>query len=372
MERNHLNCRQLARYMAGQSSRDEVESIRSWVNADEYNGQFLEEVQIIWDAAGTSSDQRACTNVDVDGDWESLKKRMRAADSGRRQIEDPAAGNGKCEASRNEQPSRTASNVRQMLRVAALVALLVGGAIIFDQFAETPAAEQAGEVSYQQITTDPGQRATVRLGDGTRVVLNVDSELRVPRAFDREIRRIELEGEAYFDVASDGDRPFRVESERATVTVLGTRFGMRAYANGQTRVVVEEGQVSMASAVSSGSTPVDLRGGHIGELTGDSAGIAVSQVNATDYLSWREGRLTFRETPLSEVMVTLERWYDIEGKFRDDSIRDRQLTASLTSKSLQDVLDVISVSLNVDYRIEGRTVVFTEPSATSADQAHIM
>lgn len=344
-----------------------------WAEAEDSRKQFLEDVQIIWDAAEEPADQDVKSKINVDRDWESLKKRMHAAESGGPQLERLARHNSrKFSGHRNGQQTRFSSTVRQALRVAAVVLVLVGGAVLFSQLTEAPIDEAPQEVAYQQISTDPGQRATVRLGDGSRVVLNVDSELRVPRTFDKGVREVTLEGEAYFDVADEADRPFIVESARATVEVLGTRFGVRAYADGQTRVVVEEGKVSVSPATSVSSSPVDLTAGQMGQLTGDFSRVYVSQVDAETFLSWREGRLTFRETPLSDVVATLERWYDIEGQFQEDAIRDLRLTASLMSQSLPDVLDVISMSLNIDYRIEGKTVIFSAPAEATSEQAHAM
>src|SRR6266516_2667529 len=150
-----------------------------------------------------------------------------------------------------------------LMRVAALVALLLGsGALWWSVTRHVPVAMRA-------FTTARGQRAEMRLADGTRILLSVDSKLRVPGDYGTAARDIYVDGEAYFEVTHDATKPFAVHAANALVRDLGTRFGIRAYpAERRVRVVVAEGKVTLRSvAAADTSTPVpELTAGDLGRL----------------------------------------------------------------------------------------------------------
>src|SRR2546425_7836217 len=154
-----------------------------------------------------------------------------------------------------------------LMRVAAMVALLLGsGALWWSVTRHKPAP-------MREFTTARGQRAEMRLADGTRILLSVDSKLRVPGDYGAAARDVYVDGEAYFEVTHDAAKPFAVHAANALVRDLGTRFGVRAYASEQrVRVVVAEGKVALRSigAVDTISTPV-LTPGDLGRLDASGA-----------------------------------------------------------------------------------------------------
>jgi transmembrane sensor len=152
-----------------------------------------------------------------------------------------------------------------------------------------------------------GGMATVPLSDGSTVTLNTNSEIRV--ALTPAARTITLNGEAFFEVAKDPGRPFIVDVGSARVTAVGTKFSVRR--DGQrVRVVVMEGHVRVEAKDAPSQPPATLEPGDVGDADRDGVLVLqkpVAQVEA-DYLSWRKGYITFRDTPLGEVIKELNRY----------------------------------------------------------------
>src|SRR5262249_18634375 len=155
------------------------------------------------------------------------------------------------------------------------------------------------------MATGRGQRATVQLADGSRVVLGVDSRIRYPRGFGKQGREIDLVGEAYFDVVHDARVPFRVRTPHGVSEDVGTRFAVRAYAGeSSARVVVEEGFVAVGHGVTLGA-------GDLARVTRQAAPHVVHGAPVARLLAWTHGQLNFVNTPLREVVADLRRWYDV-------------------------------------------------------------
>jgi ferric-dicitrate binding protein FerR (iron transport regulator) len=124
-------------------------------------------------------------------------------------------------------------------------------------------------------------------------------------------------------------------------------------------VAVTEGGVSVhpQRSQTEKKQSVTLQSGEIGWLSPADSTITTQMADVTPYIGWTEGRLVFENTPLSEVAVRLERWYNMEITTRDPALDSLRLTANLKSQSVRNVLDVISASLNIQYRIKKNTAV---------------
>lgn len=225
------------------------------------------------------------------------------------------------------------------------------------------------------FTTKAGQRATVELTDGTRVRLNVGSTLTLAKAFSKGQREVRLEGEAFFDVATDAAHPFRVHTEGAIIEVKGTAFGVRAYAaEGETQVAVTEGQVVLRStspppqgardtterdaAAAAEEEEAVLEPQHLGVVSRQRRPVVYRGVDLRPYLAWAEGRLVFEDASLAEVARQLERWYDLEVDVRVPPRSAGRFNATFEGEPLDVVLKTMVAALDVKYRREGRHVTF--------------
>ena len=164
---------------------------------------------------------------------------------------------------------------------------------------------------FSEIATRPGERKRVDLGDGSVVWLNAASRLQYPDRFDPAIREVALEGEAFFEVAKDADRPFVIRSGELKTTVLGTSFNIRAYKEDKTlSVAVVTGKVRVAAPDVQSEV----------QLIPDQQAVfdkkerrlnKNKQVSASGLASWRDGLFQFRNTTFSEVTAILQRSYNV-------------------------------------------------------------
>jgi len=199
----------------------------------------------------------------------------------------------------------------------------------------------------------------IRLSDGTSVLLNAESKLRLPQEFTSEARVVYLEGEAFFEVTSDPNAPFFVYAGDAVTQVLGTKFGVRAYPEDQAvQVVVVEGTVTLRTRTSSAHQEARITSHQRGVLRHDGQMIRFEVEDLSRYLGWTEGRLVFTETPLPAVLTTLERWYDIKCHLADSTVANRTLTASFQDEPLPEILAIVARALDLDYHRTDRVVVF--------------
>ena len=244
------------------------------------------------------------------------------------------------------------------LAAAAALLLVVGGTYIRKYSGWQSWAGRPEASALQTASTPPGSRAEIRLADGTRVVLGAASSLRYPREFGAGARDVYLTGEGYFEVAHDAAHPFRVHAAHATAEDVGTAFGVFAYAGDTTvRVVVAEGSVALGAASAQHAHRTLLTPGQLGTLGIRDAAPTVTRVNVDAYLAFTQGRLAFDETPLSDVVAQLGRWYGTPLRLADSSLATKTLTASFTTESLGDVLSALAPVLDVRFERVADTVV---------------
>jgi transmembrane sensor len=337
----------LARFLSDECSRSERDAVQEWMAADPVHRARVEALRAVWASAGTSRVQ-----LDLDATWAAVTARV--AHSGRR----PAL--------RVVPPRvrRAESGARWWISVGAVAAVLTVAAVGVLRYAVPGGVSARTPETMREVATAAGQRATVQLGDGTRVVLGVDSKLRFPAAFGGARREVYLDGEGYFDVTHDAAKPFVVHVRDAVAEDLGTAFGVRAYEDDSTvQVVVTAGKVALGAALPGAPRGPVLTAGRLGRLDRRSHHVEVQSVDTTAYLAWRDGRLVFDNTPLPQVVAELHRWYDVDIQVADSNIAARQLTASFHARSITEILDFMTLAMELRYERHGRTVTLFPDNA---------
>ncbi len=201
-----------------------------------------------------------------------------------------------------------------------------------------PSEDPAANDKLHTVATPKGRTYKIRLQDGTLVWLNAESSVTFPAAFSHQQREVEIIGEAYFEVAHEENRPFRVQSGTQVVTVLGTKFNISNFpqADAITTTLVE-GSVQLESAKGKQL----LRPNEQAVLRENEA-FVVSTVNPQSYIAWTHGYLHFRDEPLSEILQKVARWYDVALSL-DTSLEDRHYTLRFSQQaSLQEFIDVLN------------------------------
>jgi ferric-dicitrate binding protein FerR (iron transport regulator) len=210
------------------------------------------------------------------------------------------------------------------------------------------------EVRYNEIVVDKGAEFSVRLSDGTQVWLNADSRLRYPVAFGTHgERRVFLRGEAYFDVATDSQRPFVVAAAGTDVKAYGTEFNVHARAGNHVRTTLVEGVVTVS--IDGDTCHTRLVPGQTADVDLHDGSITLREEPVELYVGWKQGKYYFEATPLSELFAELSLWYDIEVIFTDESLQDEYFSGCLSRDlSLDKLLRILQETTYLTSHRSGR------------------
>lgn len=205
---------------------------------------------------------------------------------------------------------------------------------------------------FNTVTTPRGGTYKITLPDGSKVWLNASSSLYFPVAFSGDTRPVTLTGEGYFEVAKS-NKKFIVTVNNSTVEVLGTHFNINAYTNEQTRdITLVEGSVKVANA---NSTAI-LKPSDQAEINPLNNNINIkNNVDTETLTAWKDGTFKFNNTDLKTIMRQLERWYDID--IDENTIPNKQFNGTISRDvKLSEVLTMIELTSNLNFKIEGRNV----------------
>lgn len=239
-----------------------------------------------------------------------------------------------------------------LTRVAALIliSMLIYGVLQYPQ--KVNEFLKSDSPKFYEFITKKGEKATIPLSDGTIVYLNSDSRLTYPQYFSETTRFLKLDGEGYFSVKPDSSRPFIVQTGDRFTVVKGTEFNIK-FRNNKLVVVVTKGKVVLFNQDS--SKFVDLEKGELSFATKD--GFTLPQkVDTRLYIAWRENKLSFVQTPLSEILEEIERFYNIETFCKNKKILHRTLTGYFDSNSLDEILIKLSLALDFKFQRKGRQI----------------
>jgi ferric-dicitrate binding protein FerR (iron transport regulator) len=215
--------------------------------------------------------------------------------------------------------------------------------------------------AWIEITAPAWTRAKFSLPDGTTGWLNSNSSLKYNMDFNKT-RQISLNGEAYFDVYRDNKRTFLVNTGDINVKVLGTKFNIASYENeNNVEVVLEEGKIQFFDKMMQKSYTMNPN--NLLVYDKNILDFTVTSVEPQKYSSWTEGKLVFRNDPLDVIARRLERWYNIDIEIDGSIDQGPRLRATFLDETLEEVLGLLSRSLQIDYRIEDRILESDETYA---------
>lgn len=242
------------------------------------------------------------------------------------------------------------------IKVAASVAILVAAGLAFMLFNSHPEPQTISEVKQIIKETKPGEKLRTMLPDGTIVYLNAGSRLTYPDNFGDASRIVELTGEGYFEVAEDKIRPFTVRTHSMDVTALGTEFSVNVSKNNsQDLVALVSGKLLITNNKDE-QIKIDI--GYTVRLSREDHSFTKSDINYLTEVAWKDGALHFENDSFNEIVKTLALNYGVE--FIQDSRLKRindTYTGTFKNESLDNVLKVLSFSMNFNYEINGKEVV---------------
>ncbi len=216
-----------------------------------------------------------------------------------------------------------------------------------------PTNKNSREIVYNTISTPKGGQYQLELPDGSQVWLNATSSIHFPTSFIGTERRIEVTGEAYFEITRNPNMPFIVSVNNAEIQVLGTHFNVNAYSDeDNVKTTLLEGSVKF---VNDGNTNI-LKPGQQAQLTKERTTKVVSNVDVDEVVAWKNGMFDFDNAGIETVMRQLSRWYDVEIEYKGKN-DDLFIAEMRRNINLSDALKALELTGKVKFDIQGKKII---------------
>jgi len=231
-----------------------------------------------------------------------------------------------------------------------------------------PTPKKQPSTEYYEITTQYGQKKTLRMPDSSLVYLNSGSSIRYSSDFNKKNRSVKLKGEAYFEVKQDPSLPFVVESEGLITRVLGTTFNVKAFPDEEeVYVALKSGAVEVQQLDANAAGPTSrnriiLEPGRRVSFNKNKRELSVGQIGTMEAWGvWRKEVLSFNNMPFSEVKRLLERWYNVNIHVANQTLLHYRFTGSFEDLPINKVLSRLAKSSPFKYDIKEKEVYITGP-----------
>lgn len=325
----------LIRYHEGEVSPEEKALVEEWLNASADHQEEFEDLVNIWKH---SSDASFFERLDVQADWAKIKEQ--------------AVSTGKIRSLSSQPPLWK----RYWWAAAAVGLLLVIGGIRFWPQSPTSLDWQLAE---RTEATDP---KLFQLADGSEVWLNVGSKLSYPTQFAGKERTVKLEGEGFFNIARNPEKPFIIEAGRSRTKVLGTAFTLEAYEEmGEVRLQVSEGKVEFSSVLPGGGKLILTEGQQAKvNLVGQVEKIEIPTHEAP---AWKTGHFRFKNQPLELILLDLESFYECSFVWDEQALGLQcPLTLALNGESIDEILEELAATVGLAYQKSGKIIFIQQAS----------
>jgi len=329
-----LDERLVERYMAGECSEVEMQQILDWFNASDDNRKEWLKLRMVSAKRHfirfSDPDHVACSYLEL------INKRL-----DQKLLE-----------------QRIARKITlRFLRYAASILLLIG--LSYASYLYATYQEPVKTVAVAVSGTEPVRE--IRLDDSTRVWISAGSKIEYPEKFDKKERKVSIEGKVYFEVATDRDRPFWVNTETYSVKVRGTSFEVNAFRYRQiSDVTLVEGQVEIFDQKL--TSLCLLEPGQQFEIDKLTNRFALHKVDAEMFATWHDGKLEFDGLTFAEIAKTLERHYNVQIILEEGIAKDKKLVGSLSyQKDIHEMMRTIAVAIPIEYNVQMSTIVHIQP-----------
>ena len=307
---NHI----IARVLSGESSSDDILSLSEWLNEDKKNKEEFRQLKNYWDA-----------NV-------ALKHPVVptfSADKLLQQIE-----------TQDKRIKKRQSWQTYISLFAAVTLLFIFSSAFFLYYTNSYASE------YYTLLTDE-HKSDFTLEDGTVITLNKNSRLSYSNKYGKDKRDVKLEGEAYFEVSKDPDKPFLVEMNGASIVVLGTHFNVKADADSDDiTATLVEGSIRFEGAKQN----IVMTPNQQLTFSRSTNKVDIKHVDTDVFTAWKDGLLKYKSIPFIELMEELKNTYKVDIKIDNEELKKPTVTVSGTfsrEQSIEQILKVISRSLPI-------------------------
>ena len=229
-------------------------------------------------------------------------------------------------------------------------------AVAYFKFPEI--VEQTPTIVQLEKSTEPGQKLSFHLEDGTKIILNAGSKLIYPLSCSIDERTVLLEGEAFFEVTKDVARPFSVITESVVTTALGTSFNINAFPlNEKIEIALVTGKVSVKGVEQFGKLiSLTLNPGEMATVLKSNHIITKSPFNFNQYISWKNGLIYFKDADDHEIVSKLESWYGINIQTDNIPVKEWKFSGKFEDEILENILIALQFGHEFEYEIHGKNV----------------
>ncbi len=220
------------------------------------------------------------------------------------------------------------------------------------------------KIAYNTLKIPYGKTFKVQLSDGSLVHLNAGSQLKYPEHFTESERKIYLQGEAYFEVTHNKEKPFIVQTSDTDIQVLGTKFNVSAYPDEKlVATVLVEGSVKVSEKETTKSTNVILTPGQLALWNKSAKKMNVTNVDVEDFTSWIEGKLVFESKTFEEMLRVLQRKYNVTIENRYTDLNTGRYRGRFEDESIEQIMKTFAKSRLFSYTIKNNTLIIDKPES---------
>ena len=248
--------------------------------------------------------------------------------------------------------------VKRFFDIAMKVAAILVIGFITGWFVQTIDHSQ---VKYYTSVAPEGSISKVLLPDSSLIILNSGSRVRYSIEGKNGKREVFLNGEGWFEIQKDEDKPFVVHTTHYDVNVVGTEFNVKAYKNdNEVQTTLEHGKIVISATGKYRIPDQELKPGEQFVLNKTNKKVELKKVNTKLFTSWKDNKLIFLDMKLKQLFVLLERKYGVDIQVLDESIMDYRYYGTIRNETILEVLDILTHSLSIEYKITGQKVIITK------------
>jgi len=332
-ENNTQHIEIIARYLSGEMGDVERKEFEANLAEDSENSILIEQMKRDWKLMEQYKNTKT---INTDSAWQRLHSRFEQE-----------------QLIPNQEESPSVSLHKPVMQWAAIfVGIVALGSLFFYLNSSKPS-----QPLLTLNTTNENVALIKTLKDGSVVYIANNSSFSFPEMFADKERKVELTGEAFFDIARNPDKPFVIETKNATVEVLGTAFNVKANKSNGFELIVERGKVRVTPKSSSQESFIVIAGEKLSCINNY---FHKEENTDNSYKAWRTNRMRFKDEPLGNIIKVLNEKYNSNIALEGNELASRKLTVTFENSSLDTMLEVISITLNVKHETVSGKIILHE------------
>lgn len=311
----------ISRCLSGSASDDEMRELDEW-KKNATNKEIWDKALLAWQTVG---DFKISERYNVEREWLNVRKKIN--------------------------PNKKMKQISiSILKYAAVFALAILCSHVFSVLKSNE------KTQWFKVYVPKGEQTHLTLSDGTVVKLNSETTFCYPENFSKNNRLVRLDGEGFFEVTSDSENPFYIETTHQNIKVLGTKFNLNAYQKSDSTVTaLLHGKVALLNK--EGRKVIELSPNEKAVLKNSTGKIWLKKVDKLTDVGWKDGVYYFKSIRLVELMNLLERWYGVIINFSSDSLKEERFTGKFfRDQTVWDALNLLKLTMPIDY-LPGKRVI---------------